>query len=566
MPKSSNQRTSKDSSNPAEVKIRDDFKLERNRDKKYNTSGNPVYTLIEYLGSETDIVIPDDVVNIKGFPFKDKEVQSLTLSKSITLRDLQSMGEMMSLKRIVSTANHHDEIDCSLLNQKFPALETLEFRNASPIYISCMDTLSEMEHPFEIRVMRYGAILFVRGKYMYCPDFVLFTPNITPGHILPPLCLNALNGFFTHPEWYSEKNAKSYKGWVSRNIEKLINFCTEYKAETLLMKCLTVEGMKLPAKVYDRLISSAEEARNQEIVAAALHQKEKYYDLAKLAKREETLALNDMMDPLRIHAMKQIWSWGKVGEDALVLKKYKGGQNNGVPVKIEDVDIPSEIAGKPVTTLSGHVFKDTRIKSVVIPESITDLYGGIFASTPVKEVRFEGRIRGIPDRCFMDCAALSSVRCFGDSLVISPSEMEIPDAIPGPYPFVVGWGAFDNSGIRHAWVQNAILSQKAFHYSDLRTITLRNVQVIPYQCFADCMDLTSVDMRDCVVIDYQAFDNCSSLKDIHVSDALYSVSTVAFEHCQSLRCIHLHGVKSPERIQNLFPQAIKKSVEFILEE
>ena len=115
-------------------------------------------------------------------------------------------------------------------------------------------------------------------------------------------------------------------------------------------------------------------------------------------------------------------------------------------------------------------------------------------------------------------------------------------------------------------MQNAILSQKAIHYSDLRTITLRNVQVIPYQCFADCMDLTSVDMRDCVVIDYQAFDNCSSLKDIHVSDALYSVSTVAFEHCQSLRCIHLHGVKSPERIQNLFPQAIKKSVEFILEE
>ena len=549
-----------------DYEISDDFKLKESFWEHRSSSGDIEYTLIEYVGLQKEIVIPEYVEDFEKSAFDGKEIQSLTLPSTIPFYRLWSLERIESLRRLVSTSHGWDNIDFLKLFEMFPALETIEIQNASRLEISNTIALSEAGRQIEIRVTSNEIDRIIRRSYVYCPNLVLFAPALTPGPIWAPLRLNAIDTFLSHPDWYSEKSVKMYKGWLSRNLDTLMSTCADYNAETLWLKCLAAEGMRFPSKSYDRLMLAAEEAGNHEIVAAALRQKKEYYDLEKLAQREETLALNDMMNPLRSHAMKQIWSWGKEGKDGLVIRKYKGGPEDGILVENVDIDVPAEIAGKPVTALSGYVFKETNVRRIVIPESVNELYGGVFANSPVEEIVFEGTIRGFPDYCFDYCKNLSSVQCFGNALRLSSSEFEVPDSRPNTQPFVIGMKAFSYADIRYAWIQNALLFNEAFYWSQLRSVTLRDVLSVPVECFNHCKELTSADLQGCLEISYRAFYECSSLTDVHVSDSLFSVTGYAFEGCTSLKRIHLHRVKSPKRIKNLFSPTIQKSVEFVLEE
>ena len=545
-----------------------DFKLEE-YDRWWRSSEAPkVYTLLRYYGMDQDVVIPENVISINDSAFVGCEIHSLTLPSEMSADSAPKVFKKRLLKYLISTYKRNESVDIEQLLGKYPELEVLEFRNAECIFLGDVKKLSATHRCFEIRALNteIKKIRLGYGAGEFNPDISLFAPYISPGLIDLPLRINAIDTFLSNPDRFPEDRYAAYREWIRKNMDKLLDVCMKYQREDILLRCLAMENMRLPAKAYDRIIEAAENAKNQELKASALLQKGKYYDLQKLAQREETLALNDMENPLRNHAMKQLWSWGKRDDDTVVIKRYKGGNENDMLSGMDDIEIPAEITGKTVTALSGAVFKDTKIRKVVIPGSVTEIYGSPFAGTAVEEVVFEGHIRGIPEKCFASATRLSSVSFPGNALQCSPFPVDAPDPVPYTQPFIIGRSAFEGSNIHHVLVQNAVLCHNAFCDSSLRSVTLRNVSVIPEKCFSDCDSLKCADIQGTAVIETFAFDGCRSLTDIHVSDMLYSVAQLAFERCRKLERIHLHHVRFPERIKKVFPNSIRTTVEFIVEE
>ncbi len=236
----------------------------------------------------------------------------------------------------------------------------------------------------------------------------------------------------------------------------------------------------------------------------------------------------------------------------------------------ENIEVPSEIDGLPVTSIKYRAFENcTSLESVVIPESVTDIGNMAFENTAllnnqtgikyadnwvigcdtdVTTAEIKDGTVGIAYYAFEDCTSLESV--------IMPDSVTI----------MVDWAFFGCTSLKNVTISNGItcintntfakceslesiiipdsvteIGYQAFWASGLKSIDIPDsVTVISSWAFLDCSKLKDVNMGKGVKVMYEgAFSECASLENITLSENLTHICPMAFSSCSSLADIKI---------------------------
>ena len=226
------------------------------------------------------------------------------------------------------------------------------------------------------------------------------------------------------------------------------------------------------------------------------------------------------------------------------------------------ITIPSEIDGKPVTSIGDSAFEDcTGLTSIMIPNSVTSIGDGAFCRcTGLTSITIPNSVTSIGSWAFEICTSLTSINVasgnnyYSDNNGVlfnkkktelirypegkSQTSYTIPNSVTS-----IGDGAFWNcTGLTSITIPNSVTSTGygAFKYcSSLTSITIPNsVTSIGDWAFQDCTGLTSITIPNSVTsIGGSAFASCSSLTSITIPNSVTSIGDCAFASCTGLTSI-----------------------------
>ena len=211
------------------------------------------------------------------------------------------------------------------------------------------------------------------------------------------------------------------------------------------------------------------------------------------------------------------FKWAETTNE-IVITGYKRNKAN--------IEIPSEINGKPVTAIGGFAFLDCRsLKSVVIPNSVTTIGGWAF------------------NRCSslkIYCEADSKPEGWSSSWNYSNC------------PVVWNFSGFTEDGLTYRETENGITilgyRGNATTLEIPSEINGKPVTTIGEYAFYWCDSLKSIVIPNSVTtIGYLAFEDCSSLTSIVIPNSVTTIGSHAFNDCTSLTIYcKIAKVKKPE--------------------
>ncbi|MBQ7013593.1 MAG: leucine-rich repeat protein [Oscillospiraceae bacterium] len=231
------------------------------------------------------------------------------------------------------------------------------------------------------------------------------------------------------------------------------------------------------------------------------------------------------------------------------------------------VDIPAEIEGQPVTTISFGAFDYcTVLKKVTVPETVTMIQDCAFdACSALTEVELsEGLLeiqdcafRGtaltsitIPDTvtlieggAFDNCDALESVDLGSGVTTINSAFFECDGlteiTIPANVKYLKGTfqGCVNLSKVNFAEDSQLLAVEKAFDgCTSLEGITLPESVLSIRGAFAGCTALKSIAVPDAVTNAFMAFLGCTALETVTIgADSEITLIESAFEGCTNLK-------------------------------
>ena len=212
----------------------------------------------------------------------------------------------------------------------------------------------------------------------------------------------------------------------------------------------------------------------------------------------------------------------RICEDHVEIVSYAGHD--------DQVVIPSEIHGLPVTVIIDYAFYSTPCPpTVILPDSLTTIgdcaFLGCFRLTSI--VIPDG-VTSIGDHAFDHCSGLTSV--------------DLPDSLTS-----IGGTAFGScSSLTSIRIPDSVTSigNAAFVFcSDLASVELPdNLTSIGLAAFSSCSSLIDIEIPGSVTsIGNGAFSDCSSLSSIEIPAGVTSIGTEAFEGCEKLTSIFFNG-------------------------
>lgn len=199
-----------------------------------------------------------------------------------------------------------------------------------------------------------------------------------------------------------------------------------------------------------------------------------------------------------------------LSDGGVSILKYKGGS--------EQITIPDEIDGKPVTSIGDRAFSYCKtLTSITIPKGITQIGENPFVgckSLITIAVSPENTTFAVKDGVLFD-QKNNCLICY--PVTLSEKTYSIPDGTK-----TIGASAF-----------LACHSLTSIEIPD-------SVEIIGKSAFSECKGLTSIIIPDSVtIIEYGAFGSCSCLAYIEFSKNLKSIGGYAFSFCTSFTNIVL---------------------------
>ncbi|WP_295087978.1 leucine-rich repeat protein [Ruminococcus sp.] len=248
---------------------------------------------------------------------------------------------------------------------------------------------------------------------------------------------------------------------------------------------------------------------------------------------------------------------------------------------VKEVNIPSEIGGKPVTVIGNNAFSgNSALTSVTIPDSVKTIGSeAFFNCSNLTEATIGNGVTTIDIEAFCSCKNLvdvtlgknvAEIRRGAFSNCSSLTEIILPDSVKvlGTYAF----GACSSLvAITLSNNLNVLESDTFYDCKSLRNITLpNNLQKISNNAFRLCSSLKKVVIPDSVVeIGDCAFYDCSNLASAEIGNGLTTVSEYTFGYCDKLadvsigdnvieikegafsNCSSLTEVKLPDKLEVL---------------
>ena len=201
-------------------------------------------------------------------------------------------------------------------------------------------------------------------------------------------------------------------------------------------------------------------------------------------------------------------------DGGITLQIYLGKENNVV--------VPSEVNGKPVTKIETHCFANMfDLLSVTLPETITVIgSNAFFQCSSLSQIILPSNLERIEHSAFEKCTALANI------------------SLPNTLSYI-GSRAFANcTSLKQIHLPSKSVSEnsvEAFAASGLETVTLaEGITVIPVSMFWGT-DIKEVILPSTVQkIDFQAFYGCEELKTVILNKGLQVIDMSAFEDCTSL--------------------------------
>jgi len=192
------------------------------------------------------------------------------------------------------------------------------------------------------------------------------------------------------------------------------------------------------------------------------------------------------------------------------------------------LDIPSSIAGLPVTAIGNYVFSgNSRLTSVTIPSSVTSIGNSAFSGCrSLTSVTILSSVTSIGSTAFFNCSSLTNVT--------------IPSSVTS-----IGNGAFWGcSSLTNITIPSSVTSigNNTFNgCSRLTSITIpSSVTSIGNSAFYGCSSLTNITIPSSVTsIGISSFASCSSLTSVTIPSSVTSIREGAFAACYNLTRVTL---------------------------
>ena len=168
-------------------------------------------------------------------------------------------------------------------------------------------------------------------------------------------------------------------------------------------------------------------------------------------------------------------------------------------VEDEEIIVPSEYKGLPVTAIGKEAFKNRSFKKITLPETITEIQDSAFYSCyNMEEIVLGNNVKHIGKFSFSFCGSLA--------------KFPLQDSVE-----TIGKGAFQNC---NSFVE----------------ITLpKNLIAIEESCFTKCEKLETVVFPSKLnKIGAHAFEECKKLKAALLPATLTTIENSAFKRCESL--------------------------------
>ena len=194
----------------------------------------------------------------------------------------------------------------------------------------------------------------------------------------------------------------------------------------------------------------------------------------------------------------------------------------------EEVEIPSEIAGKPVTEIAEDAFQFCEnLTSVEIPDTVQTIGKNAFWNChKLQHVTLPKNLAAVGDNCFRSCGLLA--------------ELEIPATLQE-----IGLDAFcDTAWLKNQQTENPLV-QVNHILIDATTCSGTAVEVpdgvteIGNFAFYNCGNLQKIMLPASVTkIDWGAFWQCSGLETLTVQGNLAKIGESAFSDCTKLSAVY----------------------------
>lgn len=215
----------------------------------------------------------------------------------------------------------------------------------------------------------------------------------------------------------------------------------------------------------------------------------------------------------------------------------------------QDLYVPEEIEGYPVSSIGEYAFASTKVDRVILPETVKNIGDSAFENSKLVSIEMPYYLKTIGMSAFSGCKNLESIdipervtsilyRTFADcdSLV----NVELSDEVT-----FIAESAFEGcDNLESVRIPNEIdmICEAAFkNCKSLKSVTIpESVTAIDADTFNGCKSLKNVNLPDTLeVIRSNAFANCTSLETIYLPDQLVSIGDGAFFGCTKLKNVYI---------------------------
>lgn len=377
-------------------------------------------------------------------------------------------------------------------------VQFLEFRNLKRVYINSKNSL-----PFRIADTEWYNKVSADKKQMidfylpanakniklipsYTPDawqhyrFIVTTPL---KNIDMQLRASIIYTMLKDPSYYDKKYFEDMIGWINKNSALIVDSLCERTPACCFQAAVVMvmsDRVQMSYQAFCSLLNC--ELVDIEEKAALTERFRKMYNVEKMQLAESKKQSKDLINPARIHAIKQDWCFKYNGDGTVSITSYKGP-------KVQTLYVPSTIGKKKVVKLGHSALFMAEAKEIIVPESVVELGKNVFSGCKAETIEIRGKIASIPSCAFENTLHLRRLILPEDSIEFIDSEafcmsairsLVVPKSVK-----VICERAFIKSEIEYVHIDGAVIANKAFDScKNLKTVKISNSSYIANEAFA----------------------------------------------------------------------------------